>query len=86
MARAVYSGLDVLILDDVLSGLDPETSNTVWQNLCGVDGLLRRERRTVVFSSVSSKSIFLYILLAEKEKRKEKKRAAINLNKVRPLT
>ncbi|KAF3763943.1 putative ATP-binding cassette transporter [Cryphonectria parasitica EP155] len=57
LARAVYCGLDLLILDDVLSGLDPETSKTVWKSLSGVNGLFRREGRTVIFSSVHGKHI-----------------------------
>ncbi|RFU79719.1 atp-binding cassette transporter [Trichoderma arundinaceum] len=57
LARAVYSELDVLILDDTLSGLDPETSNAVWQNLCGVNGFLRREGRTVIFSSMHNSAV-----------------------------
>ncbi|KAJ7667519.1 P-loop containing nucleoside triphosphate hydrolase protein [Mycena polygramma] len=41
LARAVYSRLDVVVLDDVFAALDPETSSTVFGALFGAEGLLR---------------------------------------------
>ncbi|KAK4898085.1 hypothetical protein LTR49_027887 [Elasticomyces elasticus] len=47
LARAVYTGFDVLVLDDVFSGLDPETVEHVVRKLFAPSGLLRRQKRTV---------------------------------------
>jgi hypothetical protein len=44
------------VLDDVLSGLDSITAQHVLTHLLGSDGLLRREKRTVVIASSSSMS------------------------------
>lgn len=43
------------ILDDVLSGLDPETTETILTNLFKSDGLFRRTNRNVVLATVNSK-------------------------------
>ncbi|KAF8146938.1 P-loop containing nucleoside triphosphate hydrolase protein [Mycena galopus ATCC 62051] len=40
LARAVYSRLDVVVLDDVFAALDPETSSAVFNALFGAEGLL----------------------------------------------
>ncbi|KAJ5170105.1 ABC transporter transmembrane domain type 1 [Penicillium coprophilum] len=47
LARAVYSRLDILILDDVFRSLDTETSSRVMQRLFGPAGLLRELNKTV---------------------------------------
>jgi ABC-type nitrate/sulfonate/bicarbonate transport system ATPase subunit len=56
LARAAYSSAEILLLDDVLSGLDSITAQHVLHHLLGPDGLLHRQRRTVVFASSSRKS------------------------------
>ncbi|KXG53458.1 ABC transporter, transmembrane domain, type 1 [Penicillium griseofulvum] len=48
LARAVYSGLDIIILDDALSSVDEETASRVMQRLLGPTGLLRELNKTVV--------------------------------------
>ncbi|KAJ5823864.1 ABC transporter transmembrane domain type 1 [Penicillium robsamsonii] len=48
LARAVFSRLDILILDDVLRALDEETSSRVVRRLLGPAGLLRELNKTVV--------------------------------------
>ena len=48
LARAVYSRKELLILDDVLSGLDAKTEDTVFHALLGREGLLRRAGMTIV--------------------------------------
>lgn len=53
LARAVYSREHVLLLDDVLSGLDGETSQAIYSRLFGTEGLLRRLGSTVVFATHS---------------------------------
>ena len=51
LARAIYAQKDMIILDDVFSGLDAHTENAVFRNLLGPHGLLRRARTTVIISS-----------------------------------
>ncbi|KAI1810238.1 P-loop containing nucleoside triphosphate hydrolase protein [Poronia punctata] len=48
LARAVYSRPEIIILDDVLSALDPKTEAHVAERLLGSDGLLRQMRATVI--------------------------------------
>lgn len=56
LARAVYSRKDLLILDDVFSGMDAHTVNLVSRRLLGNDGLLRKRGRTVVLATHSRMS------------------------------
>ncbi|KAG8161209.1 hypothetical protein KVR01_009473 [Diaporthe batatas] len=51
LARAVYARKDVIILDDVFSGLDSHTENAVFHNLLGVHGILRHSKATVIMAS-----------------------------------
>ncbi|GKZ36393.1 hypothetical protein AbraIFM66950_007464 [Aspergillus brasiliensis] len=53
LARAVYSMATILLLDDVLSGVDAATEGHIFQHLFGPDGLLRRQQRTVILTSSS---------------------------------
>ena len=55
LARAIYARKEIVILDDVLSGLDAGTENKVFHNLLGPQGLLRRQRCTVLIASSSGK-------------------------------
>jgi ATP-binding cassette, subfamily C (CFTR/MRP), member 1 len=49
IARALYlADADLLIFDDVLSGLDARTTDHVFQHVFGRDGMLRRRGATVV--------------------------------------
>ena len=57
LARAAYARNDVCIFDDVFSGLDLDTENSVFTNLLGLDGLLRRQSSTVILASSSTKRI-----------------------------
>ena len=57
LARAIYARRDMVILDDVLSGLDSDTENRVFRSLLGIDGLLRRQSATVVMASSSSRRL-----------------------------
>ncbi|KAI0410502.1 ABC transporter-like protein [Xylaria grammica] len=54
LARALFARCDILLLDDILSGLDGETEKTVFGNLFGPTGLIRRLKTTVVLVSNSS--------------------------------
>ncbi|TVY94269.1 ABC transporter, partial [Lachnellula willkommii] len=57
LARALYARKDLIILDDVLSGLDAETENRVFHSLLGRHGLLRKQCTTVLMASSSVKRI-----------------------------
>ena len=48
LARAVYSKPDVLILDDVFSGLDNDTEELIFRKLFGRFGPLKRLKTTVI--------------------------------------
>ncbi|KAF5687173.1 major facilitator family transporter [Fusarium denticulatum] len=49
IARALYLiNADLLIFDDVLSGLDARTTDHVFRNIFGRDGMLRRRGATVI--------------------------------------
>jgi ATP-binding cassette, subfamily C (CFTR/MRP), member 1 len=45
----------MIILDDVLSGLDADTENRVFHSLLGRHGLLRKQCTTVLMTSSSGK-------------------------------
>ncbi|KAK1624645.1 P-loop containing nucleoside triphosphate hydrolase protein [Colletotrichum phormii] len=49
IARAVYSRRDIILFDDVFSGLDFETQTRVFNNLFGASGLLRQRNVTALF-------------------------------------
>ncbi|KAH8668572.1 ABC transporter [Xylariales sp. PMI_506] len=51
LARAVYSRLPVVILDDVMSGLDPKTASIVSTELFGKGGHFRRNGISVVVAT-----------------------------------
>ncbi|KAF7558131.1 hypothetical protein G7Z17_g146 [Cylindrodendrum hubeiense] len=53
LARALYLQSDLLILDDIFSGLDADTEEQVFRQVFGPDGLLRRRRSTVVLCTHS---------------------------------
>ncbi|OQE34785.1 hypothetical protein PENCOP_c015G05261 [Penicillium coprophilum] len=53
LARALYLQSDLLVLDDVFSGLDADTEEQVFQQVFGLDGLLKRRGTTVVLCTHS---------------------------------
>nr|RBQ89434.1 hypothetical protein FVER53263_06049 [Fusarium verticillioides] len=53
LARALYLETDLVILDDVFSGLDADTELHVFQRVFGPGGLLRERRTTVVLCTHS---------------------------------
>ncbi|KAH8131304.1 hypothetical protein FP744_10009106 [Trichoderma asperellum] len=53
LARALYLQTNLLILDDVFSGLDADTEEQVFRKVFGVDGLLKRRRSTVLLCTHS---------------------------------
>ncbi|KAF2489056.1 P-loop containing nucleoside triphosphate hydrolase protein [Lophium mytilinum] len=57
LARALYLQSDLLILDDVFSGLDADTEERVFQRVFAPGGLLKRRRSTVVLCTHSVKHL-----------------------------
>ncbi|KAG9235150.1 hypothetical protein BJ875DRAFT_495249 [Amylocarpus encephaloides] len=51
LARAVYSNIPTVILDDVLSGLDPTTEDHVFNSLLGSEGIWRASGATVILTT-----------------------------------
>ncbi|KAI3557746.1 ABC transporter [Colletotrichum abscissum] len=51
LARAVYSGKQIIIMDDNLKGLDSKTASKCFSALFGTDGILRGEGRAVIFAT-----------------------------------
>jgi ATP-binding cassette subfamily C (CFTR/MRP) protein 1 len=51
LARALYARKEVVMIDDVLSGLDWTTEELVWDRCFGPQGLLRRHDVTVVLAT-----------------------------------
>ncbi|PYH48029.1 putative multidrug resistance protein [Aspergillus saccharolyticus JOP 1030-1] len=59
LARALYSRRSVLLLDDVLSALDTKTESRIVQNLFGPNGILRRNRFTVILVTHAIRQLHL---------------------------
>lgn len=59
LARAVYSRQSIVLLDDVFSGMDAHTVDTVSRRLLGGNGLLRTRGTTVVLATHSHKLMTL---------------------------
>ncbi|PVI05770.1 P-loop containing nucleoside triphosphate hydrolase protein [Periconia macrospinosa] len=51
LARAIYSKKKTMIMDDVLSSLDPTTEEAVFKSLFSRDGLLKQHEVTVILST-----------------------------------
>ncbi|KAJ5909248.1 P-loop containing nucleoside triphosphate hydrolase protein [Penicillium taxi] len=54
LARAVYSKLDIMVLDDVFSALDIRTATCIMHRLFGLDGLLRQLNKTIILVTNST--------------------------------
>ncbi|KAJ9480943.1 hypothetical protein VN97_g12573 [Penicillium thymicola] len=57
LARALYLHSDLLVLDDIFSGLDADTEEKVFQQVFGPDGLLKQRGSTVVLCTHSIKHL-----------------------------
>ena len=51
LARALYQKRPLLIADDVLSGLDNTTQGKVWSRIFSTNGLLRKQKTTVILAT-----------------------------------
>jgi ABC-type bacteriocin/lantibiotic exporter with double-glycine peptidase domain len=56
LARALYSRKQLLVLDDILGGLDPKTEQSLVNNVFGNEGFLRKHSMTALLATHSSKS------------------------------
>ena len=54
LARALYHDADILVLDDVFSGLDGSTQDQVCKHIFGPDGLLRKRGTTAIVCTHST--------------------------------
>lgn len=57
MARAVYSRLHLIVLDDILSAVDARTEQQLIDRLFGKTGLLRRLNSTVILATHAGKHV-----------------------------
>ncbi|KAK0370729.1 ABC transporter [Colletotrichum limetticola] len=57
IARALYARQELLVLDDVFSGLDSSTEDIVFSNLFSNNGLLRHTDTTVILASSDSRRV-----------------------------
>lgn len=53
----MYARSDILLLDDVLSGLDRVTEDLIFDRLFGPEGLFSRLNSTVLLATHASKSM-----------------------------
>ncbi|KAM0458751.1 hypothetical protein ACHAPV_005740 [Trichoderma viride] len=51
LARAIYARKQILLLDDIFSGMDAHTIDTISARLFGKVGILRRQQATVVLTT-----------------------------------
>jgi len=54
LARAIYSHLSIMVLDDILSAIDARTEQLVVERLFGKAGLLRRINSTIILATHAS--------------------------------
>jgi ATP-binding cassette subfamily C (CFTR/MRP) protein 1 len=55
IARAIYSKKQTVFFDDIMSGLDTNTEQLIFDKLLGSEGLLQRQGRTIVFFTHATK-------------------------------
>jgi ATP-binding cassette, subfamily C (CFTR/MRP), member 1 len=51
LARVLYAKEDIVILDDIFSGLDADTEDHIFSKLFSADGLFRKLATTVIFAT-----------------------------------
>ena len=52
LARAIYSGADIYLLDDPLSAVDTHVGKHIFDNVIGPNGLLKDKTRFMVTNNV----------------------------------
>jgi ATP-binding cassette, subfamily C (CFTR/MRP), member 1 len=55
LARALYSGKEFVVLDDVFSALDANTEQKILNNLWGTQGLIQTGNLTIILASSNGK-------------------------------
>ncbi|KAI1777454.1 ABC multidrug transporter [Hypoxylon cercidicola] len=53
LARCLYLQSDLVIMDDIFSGLDADTEDQVFQRVFGINGILKRRQATVILCTHS---------------------------------
>ncbi|ETS76400.1 hypothetical protein PFICI_11787 [Pestalotiopsis fici W106-1] len=51
LARALYARIPMIVLDDILSGLDSKGANHVFWNVMGPEGVARQHNVTIIFAT-----------------------------------
>ncbi|OHE98019.1 ABC transporter [Colletotrichum orchidophilum] len=84
ISRGLYARQELLLLDDVFSGLDSSTEDTVFNNLFGFDGLLRHTDTTVILASSDSRRVSFAddVVLLNDEGRMTDNEAAMKVDQV----
>ncbi|CAG8957988.1 hypothetical protein HYFRA_00000331 [Hymenoscyphus fraxineus] len=84
LARAVYARKDIMVLDDVFRGLDPESENQIFYNLFNERGLLRKHQTTVLLASSSVKRLPYadHIIVLDSERKVSEQGTFSGLNEV----
>jgi len=54
LARAVYNHKPIIVLDDILKGLDADTYSKCFTAILGPEGLLRKHRTAIVLATHNS--------------------------------
>ncbi|KAK7222510.1 hypothetical protein V2G26_010513 [Clonostachys chloroleuca] len=57
LARALYSRKQLLVLDDILGGLDPKTEQILVNNVFGTEGFLRKHSMTALLATHSIRHV-----------------------------
>uniref|UniRef100_A0A8H7N605 ABC transporter n=1 Tax=Bionectria ochroleuca TaxID=29856 RepID=A0A8H7N605_BIOOC len=57
LARALYSRKQLLVLDDILGGLDPKTEQSLVNNVFGNEGFLRKHSMTALLATHSIRHV-----------------------------
>ncbi|KAK1689141.1 ABC transporter [Colletotrichum godetiae] len=85
IARALYARQELLLLDDVFSGLDSSTEDIVFNNLFGTSGLLRHTDTTVILASSDSRRVPFAedVILLNDEGRIADNEASIKVDRLR---
>lgn len=65
LARAVYENSQIYVLDDPLSAVDPAMRSSIFKDVLGPNGLLRKKTRMVIMNEHSMAEVMDKILLMQ---------------------
>ncbi|CAG8975037.1 hypothetical protein HYALB_00011700 [Hymenoscyphus albidus] len=83
LARALYLQTDLLIFDDVFSGLDANTEDQVFRRVFGLNGIIRRRHATAVLCT-HSRQLFSLARAVLRKRMLSKSLAGMNSNTAIP--